>query len=261
MSPDRPRTPSDAVHLRRGLFGGALLMSLALIGAKSASAAQARPRDAGAPPAPRPGGPGATEQDLLDGFAVEQVVLRERVSRETHDFDASSACFYPDAQVEVSWFKGSAADFVNAGRKSAAAGTNKAVYFDSMSPPLVQVREDRALADASCAVHTFLPLGGVEASMTSFTRLFYRMRKADGAWRILSLRAVYIRDLIEACNPVEIPPIDADKLKTYRPSYRHLSYILEVGGRPLRDDLPGVDRPASVAQLRNSDRAWLQSGG
>ena len=72
---------------------------------------------------------------------------------------------------------------------------------------------------------------------------------------------MYIRDLLAACNPAEVPQIDVEKLKTYRPSYRHLSYILEAGGRPLRNDLPGVDRPEEVVRLRATERAWLQDGG
>jgi len=197
---------------------------------------------------------------VLDRYAVSEVLMRERLAREIGDFDEEDACFLPDATVEVSWFKGSAADFVDAGRKAAAAGRRAAVYFDSMSPAVVKVNGDRAIADASCAVHSFLPLGGVEAAMTSYTRLLYRVRRVDGEWRIAALRGIYIRDELQACNPVQIPEIDEQKLNGFRPSYRHLSYILEAQGRPLRDDLPGVDRPETVAALRAADRDWLAGG-
>lgn len=196
--------------------------------------------------------------ELLDRFAVSQLVLRERLARETRNFDDADACFLPDAIVEVSWFKGTAADFVGAARQADAGGAARpAVYFDAMSPAFVLVNADRAIADSSCAIHTFLPLDGIEASMTSYTRLLVRARKSKGEWRIAALRAVYIRDLLEPCNPSEIPNIDTQKLKRYRPSYRHLSYILEAGGRPLRDDLPGVDWPETVAALRLAERQWL----
>lgn len=192
---------------------------------------------------------------LLDRFAVSEVLMRERLARESHDFDEEGACFLPDATIEVSWFRGSAADFVDAGRKASAAGRGAAVYFDSMSPPVVKTKGDRAIADAACAIHSFLPLDGIEASMTSYTRLLWRVR------RIAALRAVYIRDLLQPCNPVRIPRIDERKLEGFRPSYRHLSYILEASGRPLRDDLPGVDRPETISALRASDRDWLAQGG
>ena len=199
-------------------------------------------------------------QNLLDAFAVSQLLLRERLARELHNYDEEEACYYPDAPVEVSWFKGTAADFVEAGRKTSAAGDNiDSAYFDSLSPASILVHNDRAIADSACAIHTFLPLNGVEASMTSFTRLLSRARKSQGEWRIAGMQAIYIRDQLEPCNPAEIPKIDLAKLNQYRRSYRHLSYALEANGRPLRDDLPGVDRPLLVSALRAADRKWLLS--
>ena len=198
--------------------------------------------------------------DLSNGYAVSQLILRERLARELHDFDVEEACFLPDATVEVSWYKGDAAGFIDAGRKSDQRDDpSDAVYFDSMSPPAVWVNGERALADSSCVVNTFLLLGGVEAALMSYTRLLWRAQKINGEWRIAGLRAIYIRDTLEPCNPVEIPKIDEQKLKQYRPSYRHLSYVLEAQGRSLRNDLPGVDRPETVAALRAAERRWLKS--
>lgn len=200
-------------------------------------------------------------QKLLDAFAVSQVLLRERLARETHNYDEEEACFYPDAAVEVSWFKGTAAEFVAAGRISGAARNgSESVHFDSIGPASILVHKDRAIADSACAIHTFLLLDGVEASMTSYTRLLCRAQKSKGKWRIAGLRAIYIRDQLEPCNPAEIPKIDLDKLKQYRPSYRHLSYVLQASGLPMRNDLPGVDQPEVVAALRAADRQWLYEG-
>ncbi len=199
-------------------------------------------------------------QNLLNAFAVSQLLLRERLARELHNYDEEEACYYPDAPVEVSWFKGTAADFVNAGRKTSAAGDNiDSAYFDSLGPASILVHDDRAIADSACAIHTFLPLDGVQASMTSFTRLLSRVRKSHGKWRIAGLQAIYIRDQLEPCNPAEVPKIDLGKLNQYRLSYRHLSYALEANGRPLRDDLPGVDRPQMVDELRAANSKWLHS--
>jgi hypothetical protein len=257
---------APGIHRRRSILKGSLLVTFMALIAKSATAAEAgvsgltstakrvrnslqdygQPKDA---------------QGLLDAFAVSQVLLRERLARETHNYNEEEACFYPDAAVEVSWFKGTAAEFVNSGRMSGASGySDKSVYFDSMGPASISVHEDRAIADSACAIHTFLPLEGVEASMTSYTRLLCRAQKADGEWRIAGLRAIYIRDQLESCNPAEIPKIDLDKLKLYRPSYRHLSYVLQANGRPMRSDLPGVDQPDVVIALRAAERGWLYRG-
>ena len=214
-----------------------------------------------ADPDPRDHGDAATPLKnaggLLDAFAVTQVILRERAMRERHDFDAEDACFLPDAPVEVSWFKGTAREFTASARKAAAAGRRGDLSFDSMSPAFVEVNRSRALADTSCAIHSFVSLDGVEASMTSYTRLLWQARRMNGEWLIAGLHAVYIRDTLEPTDPSEVPKIDVERLKRYRLSYRHLSYIHEATGRAMRSDLPGVDQPETVTALRASQRDWL----
>ncbi|AUW60126.1 hypothetical protein C1T17_06600 [Sphingobium sp. SCG-1] len=199
---------------------------------------------------------------MLDRVAIEQVLLRERFGRETHDFDTEQACFTPDAFIEASWFKGSAKDFVDQGRKQVAnaRGSSRLISFDSLSPVVIWVNGDRAIAEGSTAVHQVLPIQGIEAHMTSFTRIMSRLQRIDGEWLIAAKHAVYIRDVLEPMNPKEVPEIDTEKLKQYRPSYRHLSYVLSLAGIPLRDDLPGVDRPEAVTALRVSEREWLAQG-
>ena len=261
-----PNTPE--ISSRRGIIKGTCLATFIGMVTKSATAAPLTTGGMQLPSAPKHVGDSlqanvqaSQTQRLLDGFAVSQLILRERLARETHNYDDEEACFYPEAIVEVSWFKGTAAEFVNAGRISGPAEYGKkSVYFDSIGPASVLVSNDRAIADSACAIHTFLPLDGVEASMTSYTRLLYRARNAGGEWRIAGLRAIYIRDQLEPSNPAEIPQIDLVKLNLYRPSYRHLSYVLQANGRPLRNDLPGVDQPDAVTALRAAERRWLYGG-
>lgn len=234
------------------LFGGLL--------AKSAAAAVPAGERT---PSPSSGtDPDRTNDHLLDQFAVSQIIMRERHARETHDSDAEAACFHPEATVEVSWFSGTGAEFVEAGRKAAARGraANVAgtIFFDSMSPAAIWVKGDRAIADTSCAVHAFAPLDGVEAHVTSYTRLLWRAQRHHGEWLIAGLRGIYIRDTLEACNPAQVPVIDVQKLATFRPSYRHLSYLLSSGGGPPRNDRAGIDRPDLVAALRAGERAWVE---
>ncbi|WP_241127540.1 nuclear transport factor 2 family protein [Novosphingobium terrae] len=230
--------------LQTGVLGAALAL------APGAAAAQSD--------APSAKGETMPPADLLDSYAVTQLLLRERYARETRDGEAEAACFWPDAEVEVSWFKGKASDFVAIGAQGAAAAkANGTVSFDSMSPPVVWVKGDRAIADSSCAVHSFILLDGVEASMTGYTRLLWRARREKGEWRLAGLRGIYIRDTLEACNPAQVPVIDVKKLAQYRPSYRHLSYALAATGRTPRMDLPGVDQPEVVAAMRAAEQAWL----
>ena len=193
--------------------------------------------------------------ELLDRIAIADVIMRERLARENKNGAEEAACFHPDATIEVSWFKGSGAEFVEAGKKKPPADT---INFDSMSPAVIWVKNDRAVADTACAVHTFSRLDGIEVSTTSYTRLLWRIQRLEGEWLISGLRGIYIRDTLIPCNPTQIPKLDEELLNKFRPSYRHLSYVLTAGGRPVRDDLPGIDKPEMAAALRAGEREWLE---
>ncbi|WP_241127670.1 nuclear transport factor 2 family protein [Novosphingobium terrae] len=238
--------------LRRSLLkGGIAAMFGAMVTGRAAAAGE------GKKPAAGPANAGT----LLDQFAVTQVIARERLGRETHDFDLEESCFHPDAFVDVSWFSGTAKQFVEAGRRGAAAGragtSLKAVYFDSMSPPAVSINGDRAIADASCAVHSFSTLNGVDVHVTAYTRLLWRAVKQQGEWLIFGLRGIYIRDTLAAADPTQALVIDQQKLAQFRQSYRYLSYLTASGGGPTRNDRAGVDQPDTVIKLRAAERSWL----
>ena len=259
--------PVEALPRRRLLKGGAAaLCGAAMTGRAIAAAAgseapPANPSQKGrsSPSSPVQGTPDAAT--LLDQFAVTQVIARERLAHEAHDYDVEAACFHPDAIVDVSWYSGSATQFVDAGRKAAARGLAstafKATYFDSLSPPVVWLNGDRAIAEASTAVHSFAALDSVEVHVTAYTRLLWRVVKQHGDWLILGLRGLYLRDTMQPADPTQTIAIDQKKLAEFRPSYRYISYLTVSNGGPIRNDRAGVDRPETVAALRTAARRWL----
>ena len=251
----KPRDPLP----RRNLFrnGVAALVGAALTSRAVAAVASdgAAGRGNGVPP------PAPDARSILDQFAVTQVIARERLAHEAHDYDVEAACFHPDAIVDVSWYSGSAAQFVDTGRKAAARGlastSLKATYFDSLSPPTVWVNGDRAIAEASCAVHSFAMLGDVEVHVTAYTRLLWRVVKQRDNWLILGLRGLYLRDTMQPVDSSQTIAIDQKKLAGFRPSYRYISYLTVSNGGPIRNDRAGVDRPETVVALRTAERRWL----
>jgi hypothetical protein len=193
--------------------------------------------------------------ELVDRAAVADVIQRERAARDGRLWAEMAACYHPDAFVDVSWFRGGGDAFVEASRKIAGGPT---LSFHSMSPAVVTIGGDRAVAETACTLHGMTELGGVEVALVGYVRLLWRALRLEDRWLIAGLRAMYVSDMLLPRNPSRVPQIDDDLLRTFRPSYKYLSYIITQSGRTIQDDLPGLDRPETVTTLRAAERQWLE---
>ena len=97
----------------------------------------------------------------------------------------------------------------------------------------------------------------MEIDIVSHTHLLWRALRTDAGWLIAGMRAFYISDSLIPLNPGRVPLIDQAVFKGLRRSYRAIGYSMKRAGFEVRDDLPGVDRPETVAALRASEQQWL----
>jgi hypothetical protein len=196
-------------------------------------------------------------QWLLDRTEINDVVQQERAFRDQARWDEMRAAYHDDSIVDLSWFKGSGAEFVDASRRLYESGRHSA---HQMGPTLVTLNGSRALAMTGCAVCLRTQLSGIEVELTAHSRLYERLEKRERVWRLSRMGIVYLRDLLIPVSPAYRVDIDEARLSKYRPSYRFLSYLLAETKVEPRDDLPGDDRPETVKPLLDADAHWLQTG-
>lgn len=202
--------------------------------------------------------PHTREDVLADRAAVIDLVQTERAARDLGQWDRMAACFHADSRVSLSWIETDGPAFVEASRAAFAAGVR---HLHQMSPTLVRLNGDRALAETGCVILLPGAIGGVAVTVTCQARLFARAeRRADRIWRIAALRPHYFRDGIATELPGQALRLDTARLAGYRRSYRFLSYLLEETGKSPRHDLAGDDRPEVAAALEGEESAWLSRG-
>jgi hypothetical protein len=189
--------------------------------------------------------------DIAD---VTQLILHERQGRDRGWWQQMRDCFDPQASVRLSWFDGSGADFVTESEAMTGRG-DKAVH--RLAPPVVHLHGERAVVEVPAAIEMRVDLDGVEADLTSYTRLLYRVHKQSGSWRIASLDAIYERDTLQSATPDAPLRLDPDRLAQFRVPYRMLAYHLSSRGYPVAGDLYGDDQPERVAALYADTFAWL----
>ena len=199
---------------------------------------------------------------LLDKVAVADLILRERLARDNGSWDEMASCYHEDSSINVSWFKGSGAEFVAGTAREAKrrVANTTAINFHVMTPPVVTLHGERAVAETPCTLRNFMQINAVDVTRESFVTLLWRARRTPAGWLIAGLRCIYIRDLLLGCNPSHPPVLDAERLARYRRAYRYMAYTLEELGVPTRDDLPGEDMPELVTALRAGEKRWLETG-
>ncbi len=199
---------------------------------------------------------------LLDQLAISQTIIRERRARDEGSFADMISYYHPDAEIETSWFTGSGKDFVAQSEKQAVArknqGSQAAVGFHQIGAIVVDFNGNRAIAEVDCTMHNFYPLEGISCKYTGYVRLLCRLLQVDGVWLISGAHCIYIRDLVQTCNPNQIAMLDEVELSTYRTSYANLCYQMVRAGLKPQNDLPGQDLPETVAALKTQDRDWLK---
>lgn len=195
---------------------------------------------------------------MSDTTAVTQLVLRERQGRDRGWWDQMAACYGPESSVFVSWFRGSGADFVATSRTRTAGGTNP---LHRLSPPVVQSRGRRAVAEVPAAIEFRTTLDGVEVDHVAYTRLLYRVESHESTWLVRDLTAIYERDTLAPTVPGQTVTLDPELLAGTRSSYRYLSYLTRLRSGTPRDDLYGDDQPGPVEQLYVSAFEWMRAQG
>lgn len=188
--------------------------------------------------------------------AVRTTVLAERAAKDLGQWEVMAGALAPDARVAVSWFVGTGTDFVESARARSGRGTSPS--FHEIGAISVLTRDDRALADASCAVHVRGQLGGVLVDVVSRGRLCWRVARAGSRWLIAGMEMIYLRDSISTVRPnapLSVPEPDA----AGRPSYRYLGLLLSASGYSVAPDLPGIDRPDLIEAHCSEQRDWFFS--
>jgi hypothetical protein len=190
--------------------------------------------------------------DAADVSAVTQLILKERENRDLGRWDEMRDCFHPDAQVRVSWFRGSAADFI----KGSIDMARRMVNRHRLSPVHVVLSGNRAVATLSAIVEIPTRLQEIDMMLLIYSRFVYRAEKRENQWRILSFDAIYLRDELTPAipgNSISIAPLE---LQAFRPTYRLLSYVLNKHGYNISSDLPGEDQPETVRTLMREVFTW-----
>ncbi len=192
--------------------------------------------------------------EMTDYEAVNNLIVSERLYRVSHRNEELAGCYAPDAKIHTSWQSGGVSSFVG---HSAPEAQGQSFNVNRCGGALIYLNGSKAFVEYPSTTSRTVTVNGVEAVLTSYMRLLYRVEKREGVWKITDMFSLNEADELAPVIPGQDLKINPDDVKGLRVSCRWLAYTRRAAGAEFDDDLPGTDRPEDVKKLYDKAFAWL----
>ncbi len=200
-------------------------------------------------------------EQFVDEELVRRVRQRWAFARDYGDWEGMRACFHPDATVHVAWFSGPCATFFE--RTIAMAAQRKPEerskhWFGSSR---VAVKGPRAILETDAQVQVRDWFDGCLFDLTASVRMYDRVERRQGVWRIARMTVIYDKDRMDAVVPGSVPAGFFDGIELMGPDagMAFMRFRNKKVGRAMPPDVV-VGGSAGEARLRTDTEQWLAQG-
>ena len=163
--------------------------------------------------------------------------------------------FHPEGAISVSWYDGPYREFVSQSRQLAEAHRDMVIKHQ-VAIPLIKVKGNRGLSEASVTISVRSRTPGGTFEQTSYARFIDRVERRDGRWRILRRDTVYERDRLDAVDQSTLPQSFYENLDRYPAQVMFLASTIKRRGAEISKStlLAGT---AQVARVYSDNDVWL----
>ena len=173
------------------------------------------------------------------------------IHRDLGEWDQLRNLFHPDATMEITWFSGTASAFVDGSMKM---GTSDLKTKHVVTSPAVTFNGNKAIAETNAIIVGDNAVLGVGCE--NHCRLYDRVEKRDGVWKILDRHAIY--DTATFTSPFGVVEVDQRTVQKYPREYAPLAYLLEKSGFSVNRIYPTKGSDLEK-QIKAEAQAWLKA--
>jgi hypothetical protein len=193
--------------------------------------------------------------EVEDTVRILDLVAHERQARDRNWWQRWRECYTHDAMVQVSWFDGPAAEYIEqsihiASQPRGLPGNHR------VGQSVVDVNGDRAIAEVPMTIEFRGIVRKVEVDVISHFWMLNRVERDSGKWRIAESRVIFHYDTMEPTIPGTPFALQLSDFDGMRPSYRALTLLVPPQRHTVNPECFGVDRPDEVAELYRKFYAW-----
>jgi hypothetical protein len=190
-----------------------------------------------------------------------ELIQRWGVYRDQARWDDLLETFHHEGTISVSWFSGSAGDFVERARANYDHSRETNITKHQLWPSIVEVNGDRALAETSVAILARQKVRDFYVDNTSHARFLDRLERREGKWKILARSAIYEKDRFDAVDSPEkfARFMRETDFSSVPAAFRYIGYRIIISGRQISPDVH-IDGAKETYSLYRDGRRWLEAG-
>jgi len=198
---------------------------------------------------------------LADEFEVRRVRQVWAFSRDHGEWDTMRACFHPDASVLVSWFSGPATDFmartVTMWNERRPEERSKHWFGNQRA----RIKGDRAILETDAMVMGRDFLDDYLFDFVFYCRMYDRIERRQGVWRILRMVVIYDKDRLDPVVPGSVPASYFEQMPV-RGADSGVAFMRFRQTRRGRTVPPNIVLGGSDGErrLKQDAEAWLEGG-
>ena len=193
-------------------------------------------------------------KDLEERLLIREVIENWAIWRDSMMWDRFRTVWHPEGQMWATWFQGPYEEFIRVNKEGYARGVRIVHLLGGSS---IDIQGKRAVAQTKMTISQRAPVEGVLCDVACIGRFYDFLEKRKGRWGLVLRRLFYEKDRLDPIDPAATLKLDQALLDRFPVGYRHLAYLQTKVGYKVKDDMPGVDGPATDA-LYALGAGWLK---
>lgn len=195
----------------------------------------------------------AVQKDKLE---IRELLENWVVWRDAGLWDRFATVWADGGRMMATWTQGTGLEFIEMNKQGWARGVRILHFLGGSS---IEVAGNRAISQTKMTISQRAEVHGVEVDVVCTGRFFDFLEKTDGHWKLVLRQPIYEKDRMDPVDPAATVQLDPLVLEQFPFGYRHLAYLQDGIGYPVKPDMPGIDGP-EVEQLYADGERWLADG-
>jgi hypothetical protein len=194
----------------------------------------------------------------MDTQAADRQLIRELVEnwavwRDAGDWDRFRTVWHEDGWMNATWTQGGFEHFIDMTVQGWAKGVSILHFLGGQS---IELNGDRAISQTKMTISQRAPVDGVVCDVVCTGRFYDFIERRGGRWGLVLRQPIYEKDRIDPLDPMAQLKLDPELLIKFPEGYRHLAYLQNRIGYPVKTDMPGL-KGEKVEALYAHGKAWL----